>query len=141
MLSSSEYTVGLNSSQDYLRLMILVYGFSCWMVFNSACPWVLSCLICLCVIVFVFHVVKTKKPYPRDERLVYRRGHWSIEHCDGTAEVYARIEIRLDVGLFFLLMFYKADASRKKRIVFFDQITTENQRMLYLLERISKRAL
>ncbi|MFZ4076951.1 MAG: hypothetical protein ACOYKA_03100 [Legionellaceae bacterium] len=139
MLSSSEYTVGLNSSQDYVRLMILVYGFSCWMVFNSACPWVLSCLISGCVIFFVFHVVKTKKPYPRDERLVYRRGHWSIEHSDGTAQVYTRMEIRLDVGLFLLLIFYKADDSRTTRIFFFDQITREEQRMLYMLERINKR--
>ena len=137
MLRSFEYTVALSSSKDYKRFILVVYAFAMAVLFDSALSIHIACMTCLLFLVYVFNLLKTKKPYPLDECIIYRRGRWFIQQRGGVTKQYEHMTIRFDTTLYIFMVFFSETEGRVVRIVFVDQMTPEDYHMLRVLEKIS----
>lgn len=137
MLRLSEYTVPLSSSEDYKRVILIVYAFAMAVLLNSALSMHFACLTCLLMLVYVFNLLKTKKPYPLDECIIYRRGCWFIQQRGKITKQYEHMTIRFDTTFYIFVVFFSETEGKVVRIVFVDQMTPEDYHMLRVLEKIS----
>ncbi len=86
---------------------------------------------------YVIYLVKIKKPYPLDESIIYRRGAWFIQQRNGVLKRYDHMQIRFDTTVYMFMVFLSQTEGKTVRIVFADQMHSEDYHMLRVLEKIS----
>ena len=80
-------------------------------------------------------ILKNKKPYPNLDSILYCQKKWLCRQVDGNAVQYDRLQIRVDAG-FFMLICLSNENNRKNLVIFYDQITNDERRRIFILSRI-----
>ena len=135
MLLLSDITITLNKSNDYLKLTILIYAGAIWVLWLSALPLILKCLITLILLIILLQLWRGAIPFPSFTQISYQAGLWQLLGRDGQEYKFEQAFISFEGGLFFLLTF-TGNSARKTIVVFSDQIATSQSRCLWLLRRL-----
>lgn len=136
MLPLSDIKITLDKpSMDYQRVCIVIYGVAMLMLWYSV-AWLYAkiCLsIFLCTI--LIKLVRQNIPYPVYTSLRFYKQGWHLHHKNGLVLTYTQAQIRVDTG-FFLLLTLTDEATQKNIVIFNDQLSIFERRMLYLIEKI-----
>ena len=140
----SNVTVRLKPSRDYLRLLVLVHGFSVIALFQSACPTGLIAALTCVLAAHGSYLWRRKTPGARCSELNYTKERWLIlDDTTGELVVYAEARVRFDFGWLIWLVFENKAASEKTRrrdvLLFQDQINSDEHRLLRLVLRVNSK--
>ena len=139
MLPSSDFTITLNKSTDYLRVALIIHGLAIIILLNSALPSLVLFPSVLALLLFLLRSI-SRPPLPLYGRLSYHAGSWLLHRVNGQYTQYKRATIDFDGGLFILLTL--SDSSPTKKLVIFnDQITEAQYRVLKFTIATSKPSL
>lgn len=61
---------------------------------------------------------------------------WTVYEHNHHSQSYEKHRIMLELGIFFLIEF-SSESQRKTVVIFFDQLSAEDYRLLHLIERFS----
>lgn len=132
MLNLSDCKIELGSSNDYAKLVLLIYLSSFLLLLYSACPLFLKITISFLLLVKCFRIISQPLPQPNYLMLSYK-GQWMLLDKDQQTLSYDKARVVIDTGLFFLLEL--SGGSRKKLIVIFlDQIEPHSYRLLNIIK-------
>ena len=131
MLPSSNFTITLNKSKDYLCCAVSIHVLAIIVLFRSSLPLLLIISMTLVLIILLFLVCCSKSPLPRYHKLSYHPRYWLLHQVNGQQVKYEHASIGFDGGLFILLTLTHSN-SRKNLVIFKDQMTTEQYRILML---------
>ncbi len=134
MLLSSDFTITLSKSNDYLRCALLIQILALIALVSSALPRLIIIVLVLVLAFFMIDIYRSKVPLPNYQKLSYHPGYWLLHQMNGHPIKYEQASIGFDGGLFILLTL--TGKNRKKNLVIFnDQMTTAQNRLLKLLLR------
>lgn len=77
----------------------------------------------------MINIVRNKVPLPSYQKLSYHPGHWLLHRINGQHIKYKKASICFEGGIFILLRL-QGISPEKKLVIFNDQITADQQRML-----------
>lgn len=129
MLPLSNVTITLNKSKDYLKCTCLLHLLTLIVLMRSGLPLALKSFFGILVIVFFIKIFRAKLPLPNYQQLTYHRGYWLLHETVGQQIKYERAEIGFEGGIFILLKL-TGISPRKTLVIFKDQITVEQYRIL-----------
>jgi hypothetical protein len=96
---------------------------------RSGLPLALKSFFGILVIVFFIKIFRAKLPLPNYQKLTYHPGFWLLHETTGQQIKYERVAIDFEGGIFILLKL-TGISSRKTLVIFKDQITVEQYRIL-----------
>ena len=131
MLPSSDFTITLNKSKDYLRCAVCIHVLAMIVLLRSALPPLIIYSLLLVLIITLVHIIRSKVPLPRYQKLSYHPGYWLLHEVGGKQTKYERAAVGFDGGLFVLLTLTGINL-QKKLVIFKDQITIEQYRVIKL---------
>ncbi|MDF1757045.1 MAG: hypothetical protein P1U74_01930 [Legionellaceae bacterium] len=136
MLISSNLTINLHRSRDYLIFGVAVNLFVLVLMYCAEIPFkYIFGSICLQAWPML-DICQTKLPHSNILKLAYYQKHWFLYHKNGQELEYEKVQIRLDTGLFMLISLSGIN-KRKNLIIFYDQICDDERRRLNIIEKIS----
>lgn len=136
MLPLSDLTIVFKKSNDFLRCSLLIHALALFVLYYSGLPvyWFIGAL------VFFYWPLKAiminRRPHPQIHGLSYHRQHWLLHTTSGETLNYQSMQIKLDTG-FFLLISLCGLKRTKSMIIFHDQLTRDECRMLHVIERVT----
>lgn len=133
LLTLSKCKITLGNSRDYQRLAIVLYGLTLILLSSSALSLPLK-LISLVFLLYQLHRVLAA-PHLIFSEISFNSGKWLLHNRDGQSEEFEKHRIVLEAGIFFLIEFIKGN-QRKSFVLFFDQLQTNDYRLLRLIEKI-----
>lgn len=138
MLQLSSLSVTLLKSSHFLKITLLIYGFTAYVLWNSAFPLGLKVLCFLVLYLHGYWLWRVPPCYFSCRQIRFQTKKWFLKDNRPALQEtgYEKIRILLEAGLFFLIEF-SAPSSKTLRLVFFDQLTREEYRRIKLLEKIS----
>lgn len=77
----------------------------------------------------LYRMLRSGLPLPRYQRLAYQSSHWCLFEVDGRQQQYKEAAIGFNGGLFILLTL-KNDEQQKKLVIFKDQMSVMQYRIL-----------
>lgn len=83
----------------------------------------------------MLRIFQKRKPHHSIDSISFNGKSWELHKTTGHTDIYDRIQIRLDAGFFMMLTLYKNN-QKKNIIVFYDQITKDECRHFYLVEKL-----
>ena len=96
----------------------------------------------LIAFVLIWHSLKISRvrlPHAELQTVIYTGRNWLLKFKNGDVASYQEIKIRLDTGFFCVIAF--CNKPKFKNIVIFnDQITVAERRMLNVLEKVGNKA-
>lgn len=101
--------------------------------FSYLCLMVVCCILSWPMLI----ILRNRMPHPDLHKLSYHRQFWLLHTRNGQEIKYEKIQIRLDTG-FFMLIALRGINRRRTVVVFYDQITKSECRMLHIIEKIDK---
>ena len=138
-----------------MRFAIVLHGFAIFMIWSTSFAILIKSIVAifliyrLLVIVFPSNTSQSKIL----EKLDFQTKKWILWNKDGSFVMYDKIAVIVEAGIFFLLEFSNTSNTsntkdnpsprttlREKKpvhMIFFDQMTKEEYRILRLLEKIS----
>lgn len=128
---SSNVTIHFEISRDYRRLAALLHGLALILVWISSFSLFLMCLLSLALIYQGWRVVLHGRPAREDETLTKGALGWQLSTRSGQLTQFQQVLIGFDCGLFMILQL-TGDEIRKNRVVFHDQLTADQYRVLKL---------
>lgn len=128
----SKTVINLAKSRDYNRLLFLIHAIAVAAVVISGVMLIFKIL--AVAFLLLAGCVLWHHPGNRCQQLVH--GHGSIYYMDmqGKKTSYETHRVILDVGLFFLLE-VRGEGFRKLLVIFFDQLTADDYRLLKHIEQ------
>lgn len=136
MLSLSKCNITLSKSTLYLRLISLIYGFTALMLINSQLNWLVKSIFLIYLLCHLFTIIYNPKPHANLKELNFLQDKWRLVNAENETSYYKAQRVMLNTGLFFLLELSN-ESERKVVIIFSDQITSEDYRLLRLIEKIN----
>jgi hypothetical protein len=138
----SNVTVRLKPSRDYLRLLVLVHGFAVIALLQTACPTGLIAALACVLAAHGSYLWRRKTPGARCSELNYAKESWLIlEDTTGELVVYDEAYVRFDFGWLIWLVFKNASkldkTPRRDVLLFQDQISPDEHRLLRLVLRVN----
>lgn len=113
---------------------MVLHSFALYELYQVALPWLLKCLIGLGVfLVFIWIVVKPSTIL-NVKQLAFFNHEWTVYYHNDSPQSYEKHRIILEAGIFFLLEF-SSESQRKTVVIFFDQLSPDDYRLLRLKER------
>ena len=134
LLPIYELTIAFNQSNDYRKLVVLIHVMALLALFQSTCPMLIAFPIALALLIHGYHLFCRAQPTLVHDELVYRAGRWFLHDVAGPVREYTNAIIRFDVALFMRIELV-GEGSQHRLIFFHDQLTGEQRRLLYLLQR------
>lgn len=131
MLLSSNVTISLSKSKDYLRCAVFIYALAFIVLMRSGLPLSITIPLSLLLIIFLALTIYSNAPIQAYQLLTYRSGYWLLNKVDGLEVKYEQLTISFDGGLFILLTLTGINP-QKKMVVFKDQLTLAQYRVLKL---------
>ncbi len=135
VLPLSNLTIKFNQSKDYPRLawgIHLVAIITLYCVHCSAAYWIVAC----CLLSWpMMTIICSKMPHPELHALSYHRQFWLLHGVNDQTMKYEKMQIRFDTGFFLLMVLYGINR-RRHVVIFRDQITQDECRMLHIIEKI-----
>ncbi|WP_419418709.1 protein YgfX [Legionella sp. D16C41] len=135
MSNLSRCIIELNKSTIYLRLSVIVYSFSAYMVLNSQLWWFIKSSLVFYLIITLISIYANPIPYSYVIKLFFSNNEWFLNNQFSDEIRYQKHKIILDCGLFFLLKLISYEKN-KVLIIFSDQLTNNDYRALKLIEKI-----
>lgn len=138
LLKLSGLVINPNKSWDYwlflltINIGIVLLGY----LLNLQIQYVFllaSFLLCQAII-----TCRSRLPHPELESVSYNGRNWTLKFKNGDVDNYQRIKIRLDAGFFSVIAFYK-QRKFKNIILFNDQLTPVERRIIFVLEKVSNK--
>lgn len=136
MLSLSDCTIRFAKSSSYFRLLLVLYTISSVLLYNSICPHWLQIGIVFYFLVHLAQIRTNPSPHPHYLGLHYRQDHWILEDKQGRELPFEKIKVLLNAGLFYLLEL-KMEKKRKVLVIFSDQLSKQEFRILRVIEKIN----
>lgn len=144
MLNLSGKSIPLIKSTHFIRLTLVLHSFAIFMVWCTSLTIYLKASIAFYLAYRLYDILFKPKvaQYLPFEKIDFQAKKWIVHNKEGSALVYDKIAVILEAGVFFLLELSNTQDSsnritRKVVMIFFDQITKEDYRILRLLEKIS----
>lgn len=134
MLNLSNCTIRLNKSADYLRLAFLIHLSVLIVLCCSAWPFLLK-LTGFILLLFQFLRIKATGMPSSCFLLVYSNSNWQLHDVYGRQNTYTKMRVVVSTGLFFLVEFAN-EKQRKIIVIFSDQISKNDFRLLKIKEKI-----
>lgn len=136
MLPLSNRTIRFNQSKDYFRLALGIHLFAIISLYYLHFPAVYFIISCCLLSWPLITIARNKMPHPEHHTLSYHSQFWLL-HAEGGQEMkYEKMQIRLDTG-FFMLIVLDGINRRRQMVVFHDQITQDECRLLHIIEKMS----
>ena len=129
MLPSSNFTIIFKESEDYWRSTVLIHIVAAIIVCRSSLPLFIIVTSLLILIFFSLNIYFSKMPSPCYEKICYHPGYWLLYEYCGNHIKYERVVISFDGGLFIILKL-SGISPLKNLVIFSDQITEDQYRML-----------
>ncbi len=142
----SNITVRLKHSRDYLKLLVLLHGFSVIALLQTACPRGLIVALTCVLAAHGSYLWRRKTPGACCSELNYTKEHWLVlDDTTGELVAYTEAYVRFDFGWVMWMVFKNTaeDASvlnqqhRCDVMVFHDQMSQDEHRLLRLVLRIN----
>lgn len=131
----SDIVIRPAKSKTYLRLMLVLYGFTLGLVFYSSLPLSIQ------LILFIFIMFRLRldvihgQPNPEVIELHFSQDYWFINKRDGLKLRYEALRIVIHNPLFQYIQLL--DSKQNKNFILFnDQIPEEQLRQLHLLSKL-----
>lgn len=129
MSSLSSYTITLGKSKDFQRCTVFVHLLCVCLLYRSSFfPLLVGPLTALIVLTMMLTFWQAV-PEPNYTELSFQKTGWTLHKRNGDQISYQNLDIEFDGGLFMLLTLTNSKF-RKRLVVFYDQITTAQYRML-----------
>lgn len=136
MLPLSDVIITLKSSNDFLKCIVILHLAAGILLLQSSLPLLWICLLFIPLLLSMFYSKKNNQSPSGYRQLSYQQTYWLLEHHDGHQLRINRVHINFDGGFFLLLLL--TNENTKKRIVLFnDQLTNKQHRELRILSRIT----
>ncbi|MDA9271861.1 hypothetical protein N9Q05_00540 [bacterium] len=120
-----------------MRVSLVVHVFAVFVLWHSAASALvamsLTCFLC----VSMMRIMRNNVPVCGYHTLSYHKNFWQLQDKQGKTIKYEHASIRVDTG-FFLLLTLKTGHLRKTILMFNDQLSTLEYRMLYLIEKTAE---
>lgn len=84
-------------------------------------------------------IFRNKTPVPQYTRLNYCKTHWLLDDIHDRTTRFERAYISLDAGLFILLTLVNEKKKAKKLVIFVDQMSSTQYRMLNIIGKITSK--
>jgi hypothetical protein len=130
LLPLSEQTIVFNQSSDYRRCIIVVYLFAAIALVYSSLPWLISIPLTVLLIIRMQQALLAKSA---SQKLVGYPDHW-LFYNEQEILKYKEISIKFNGG-FFTLLQLKGFNPKKTLLIFNDQITLAQHRLLKFKEK------
>lgn len=136
MLTSFDLNIHFSRSKDYYKCEILLYSFTLVALVHTSFSKAFILLGFFAVAVsLLFHTLQFITTVGSHHQLAYRAGRWILTSEQGIVE-YGTARVSFDGGFFLFFTLINAK-NRKKLMIFKDQITPNQQRMLVLICKMS----
>ena len=134
MLPTSEFTITLGTSSDYVRCAILLHVVAALVLLRSALPVFVMVFFMLVLISALLRVIYTRIPLPKYQKLSRHTGYWILHEVSGRQTKYEQVSIGFEGGIFILL---RLTGNHHKTVlaVFKDQLTVDQSRVLSFMTR------
>lgn len=106
-------SVTFKSSNDYVRLTLLIHAFVMVALLRSALPMPMIIGVLILLAFPLFSILRFKNPLVDYEKLFYQSGAWFLRFANGDEKRYRNAEIAFDGGLFILLKLGSIDKLSK----------------------------
>ncbi|MFC3909274.1 hypothetical protein ACFORL_09335 [Legionella dresdenensis] len=136
MLNWSNCTVTFSDSGYYIRTCLFIYGLAIAALLNSSLPLSVKFGLGFVLMLYLLVLLKRKKTYPNLDKLEYKGNKWTMFETTGIAAVYTTHQILIDGGIFFLVKLTGENTARKL-VIFKDQISADDRRILHILARLT----
>lgn len=135
MLPLSNFEIIFDTSPDYVRIAGLLHGFALVVLFNTSLPIWAGCGLGFIISVSVLKIVRRPNHlHPYAKLIGYPTG-WVLQLHTGKTIEYKKAHVCFDGGLFIVLQL-TADIKKKKLLIFNDQITQAQHRMLQVITKV-----
>ncbi|STX42279.1 Uncharacterised protein [Legionella donaldsonii] len=134
MLNLSNCMIKLDRSALYVRLASLIYFSVMVVLYYSAWPCFLK-LPGFFLLLFFFLRIKATSIPGSCSLLVYTNNNWQLHDVHGQQRTYAKMRVVMSAGLFFLVEF-SHEKQRKLVVIFSDQISKNDFRLLNIIGKI-----
>jgi hypothetical protein len=134
LLTSSDITIEIKPSKDFLKLGFLLHLLACVILWNSSLSgiWV-GCGCSLMVISFLHFLINALNS---QQLLLRRSGRWIVQSASTDEALYEHLTIEFDGGFYVYLKLSNLSGASKKMLVFRDQWTREEERLLRIVSTI-----
>ncbi len=129
-------SITLGKSKTFLRLSVLIHVVALAVIAYSAWSIGLKLLVVFILILSLTATVLNPCPQTRYTQLRYNKGQWKLSHRKGQEKEYNKLRFLVDTGFFFLLELHQIP-ERKLLIMFHDQLTETELRILKIYEKIN----
>lgn len=137
MSKLSNLLIDFETSQDFVRLSVILHVFACGALWLLDYHWMIGVSAVLMSLRIHQTIIRHRKPYPEICALSFSRRIWTVIFTDGECQIYNRVHICLDAG-FFTLLHFSSPSHRRYLVIFHDQLSHETLKRLYVIARIKK---
>ena len=136
MLPIFEIKLRLKPSLDALKLSFLAHGLAIYILCNSGLTGVFVMPLAAGIVISFSLEIARWSAYKTEHILDYMQPHWWLSLDAETPQQYENLQIRVDTGFFMLVVL--TSATKKKNILIFrDQLTLNELRMLSIMHSVS----
>jgi hypothetical protein len=93
---------------------------------------IVKMLMMFCLCCHGYFLYRKGQPLTRHCQLMHRGNTWFLQANDGSIERYQKMNIQFDAGLFLRLQLGHERRFKRYLVLFSDQLTKEERRLLYL---------
>lgn len=104
------------------------------MLYDLALLWPIKLIIGLGLLLLFIWISLRQSTILNLKQLSFFDDKWTVYDDNNRSQCYERHRIMLEVGIFFLLEL-SSESQRKTVVVFFDQLSSDDYRLLCLMER------
>ena len=101
-----------------------------FVLYSLSTPGIITSSIILCLIYNFWFVLRNPFPEKKYISLSFNKNQWKLLQNNAQELSYERVNIRVDTGFFMLLVFSGEGVRKKSLVVFYDQLTRLQLRLL-----------
>ena len=116
----------------------LIHLFAAFVLLQSSLPHVFMGVMLIILLLGMLQIVRCDSHLPLYSKLTYHTTYWLLHGRHGEETQYEQARICFDGGLFILLQL-SAVGLEKKLLIFKDQLTISQNRMLHVITKIGSK--
>ena len=136
MLNTLSCKISLDSSPYYARVALLIFFSALVLLFNSSFIWPLKAFLAALLLLQLIPIITKPIPHPKYKMISQDKSGWLLHGINGQEMIFDKVRIIIDTGLFFLLELSTEEKSQLL-VVFSDQLTKDNYRLLNIYTKIA----
>jgi len=129
----SDFTIKLNASPDFRRVVIVLHGFALFMVWQSGMPLFFCVLATMLLVCIAVRLWQKARPCTY-EILSYHDSYWRL-HTQQAVTICSHLHILFDGGIFWVIRAFEEHRA-ETFVVFHDQMTDSQLRFFALFNKI-----